>query len=88
LPEAADAGINALIQDDPDLAEGCAIRCSIPGIAEVRGAMLLIEMPELCALDEKQVAPRKHFRANRQRLAARKMRSTKISTGLAPIALQ
>ena len=46
MPEAADAGINALIQDDPDLAEGCAIRCSIPGIAEVRGAMLLIEMPE------------------------------------------
>jgi transposase len=54
--EAVDAEINALIQDDPDLAQRFAILCSIPGIAEVSAAMLLIEMPELGSLDEKQVA--------------------------------
>jgi transposase len=72
--EAVDAAINALIQGDPDLAQRFAILCSIPGIAEVSAAMLLIEMPELGSLDEKQVAARKHFQAKRQRLAARKMR--------------
>ena len=54
--EAVDAEINALIQGDPDLAQRFAILCSIPGIAEVSAAMLLIEMPELGSLDEKQVA--------------------------------
>ena len=54
--EAVDAEINALIQGDPDLAPRFAILCSIPGIAEVSAAMLLIEMPELGSLDEKQVA--------------------------------
>ena len=54
--EAVDAAINALIQGDPDLAQRFAILCSIPGIAEVSAAMLLIEMPELGSLDEKQVA--------------------------------
>jgi transposase len=54
--EAIDAEINALIQGDPDLAQRFAILCSIPGIAEVSAAMLLIEMPELGSLDEKQVA--------------------------------
>ncbi len=44
--EAVDAEINALIQGDPDLAQRFAILCSIPGIAEVSAAMLLIEMPE------------------------------------------
>ena len=54
--EAVDTEINALIQGDPDLAQRFAILCSIPGIAEVSAAMLLIEMPELGSLDEKQVA--------------------------------
>ncbi|MFM7417421.1 MAG: IS110 family transposase, partial [Alphaproteobacteria bacterium] len=54
--EAVDAAINALIQGDPDLAQRFAILCSIPGIAEVSAAMLLIEMPELGSLDEKQIA--------------------------------
>ncbi len=54
--EAVDAEVNALIQGDPDLAQRFAILCSIPGIAEVSAAMLLIEMPELGSLDEKQVA--------------------------------
>jgi transposase len=54
--EAVDAEINALIQGDPDLAQRFAILRSIPGIAEVSAAMLLIEMPELGSLDEKQVA--------------------------------
>jgi transposase len=54
--EAVDAEINALIQGDPDLAQRFAILCSIPGIAEVSAAMLLIEMPELGSLDEKQAA--------------------------------
>ena len=54
--EAVDAEINALIQGDPDLAQRFAFLCSIPGIAEVSAAMLLIEMPELGSLDEKQVA--------------------------------
>lgn len=54
--EAVDAEINALIQGNSDLAQRFAILCSIPGIAEVSAAMLLIEMPELSSLDEKQVA--------------------------------
>ena len=54
--DAVDAEINALIQGDPNLAQRFAILCSIPGIAEVSAAMLLIEMPELGSLDEKQVA--------------------------------
>ena len=54
--EAIDAEINTLIQGDPDLAQRFAILCSIPGIAAVSAAMLLIEMPELGSLDEKQVA--------------------------------
>ena len=54
--EAVDAEINSLILSDPDLAQRFAILCSIPGIAEVSAAMLLIEMPELGSLDEKQVA--------------------------------
>jgi len=72
--EAVDAAINALMQGDPDLAQRFAILCSIPGIAEVSAAMLLIEMPELGSLDEKQVAARKHFQAKWPHLAARKMR--------------
>ena len=54
--KSVDAEINTLIQGDPDLAQRFAILCSIPGIAEVSAAMLLIEMPELGSLDEKQVA--------------------------------
>lgn len=54
--EAVDAEIKALIQGNSDLAQRFAILCSIPGIAEVSAAMLLIEMPELGSLDEKQVA--------------------------------
>ena len=54
--EAIDAEINALIQGNSDLAQRFAILCSIPGIAEVSAAMLLIEMPELGSLNEKQVA--------------------------------
>jgi transposase len=54
--EAVDAEINALIQGNSDLAQRFAILCSIPGIAEVSAAMLLIEMPELGSLNEKQVA--------------------------------
>ena len=50
--------------------------------------MLLIAMPELGSLDEKQVAARKHFQAKRSCLAARKMRPIKSGAGLAPIARQ
>ena len=53
---AIDAEINALIKGDPDLAQRYAILRSIPAIAEVSAAMLLIKMPELGSLDEKQVA--------------------------------
>ena len=53
---AIDTEINTLIHGDPDLAQRFAILCSIPGIAGISAAMLLIEMPELGNLDEKQVA--------------------------------
>lgn len=51
-----DAAINSLIKTDPALARRFAILLSIPGVGAVSAAMLLIEMPELGALNEKQVA--------------------------------
>ena len=45
-----------LIKSNATLAERFAILISIPGIAAVTAAMLVIEMPELGSLDEKQAA--------------------------------
>lgn len=54
--EAVDQAIVALIKSDRVLAQRFAILVSIPGIAAVTAAMLVIEMPELGSLDEKQAA--------------------------------
>ncbi len=51
-----DAEIAALIEADPDLIERRAILSSIPGVSSVTAAALLIEAPELGALDARQAA--------------------------------
>lgn len=53
---AVDAEIAALIEADPNLAERRAILTSIPGVSAVTAAALLIEAPELGALDARQAA--------------------------------
>lgn len=53
---AIDAAIAAEIGADPTLAARMAILVSIPGIAAVTAAMLLVEMPELGSLDPKAAA--------------------------------
>jgi transposase len=53
---AIDAAIAAQIGADPALAARMAILISIPGIAAVTAAMLVVEMPELGGLDPKAAA--------------------------------
>jgi transposase len=53
---AIDAAIAAEISADPTLAARMAILVSIPGIAAVTAAMLVVEMPELGGLDSKAAA--------------------------------
>lgn len=53
---AIDAAIAAQISADPTLAARMAILVSIPGIAAVTAAMLVVEMPELGGLDPKAAA--------------------------------
>lgn len=53
---AIDAAIAAEIGADPTLAARMAILVSIPGIAAVTAAMLVVEMPELGGLDSKAAA--------------------------------
>jgi transposase len=53
---AIDAAIAAEIGADPTLAARMAILVSIPGIAAVTAAMLVVEMPELGGLDPKAAA--------------------------------
>ncbi len=50
-----DEAINELLMSAPDTARAFDIICSIPGLSKVSGAALLIEMPELGTLKEKQV---------------------------------
>jgi transposase len=54
--EAIDTTIIEAIGKDQDLKARLTILCSIPGIAAITAAMLVIEMPELGHLDPKQVA--------------------------------
>lgn len=51
-----DTAILALMKDDPVLARRFDILCSIPGIGKITAAALLIDMPELGTLDNKQIA--------------------------------
>jgi transposase len=51
-----DDAINELLMSTPDTARAFDIICSIPGLSKVSAAALLIEMPELRTLKEKQVA--------------------------------
>lgn len=53
---AVDHAISELIASDPILSRRLAILLSIPGIAAISAAMLVIEMPELGNLDSKQAA--------------------------------
>jgi transposase len=53
---ALDAAIAAQIGTDPTLAARMAILVSIPGIAAITAAMLVVEMPELGGLDAKAAA--------------------------------
>lgn len=51
-----EAAIEALIGADADLARRFAILTSIPGVSKISAFALLIDMPELGALDAKQAA--------------------------------
>jgi transposase len=53
---AIETEIETRIKADPELARRFAILLSIPGIARVSAFTLLIEMPELGAMDAKQAA--------------------------------
>lgn len=54
--EEIDANIRELLSQDPDTARCHTILCSIPGLSKVSAAALLIEMPELGTLSNKQTA--------------------------------
>jgi transposase len=51
-----DEAINTLLQSTPEMSRALDIICSIPGLSKISAAALLIEMPELGTLKEKQVA--------------------------------
>ena len=51
-----DESINTLLQSNPETSRALDIICSIPGLSKISAAALLIEMPELGTLKEKQVA--------------------------------
>jgi transposase len=53
---AIDAAVVALLKKDDELHRRHRILLSIPGISAVTAAALLVEMPELGALDQKQAA--------------------------------
>jgi transposase len=53
---AIEAAIRQQIQADPDLAERFAILTSIPGVSAITAFALLIDMPELGALEPGQAA--------------------------------
>jgi transposase len=53
---AIEAAILEQIRADPDLAQRFAILTSIPGVSAITAFALLIEMPELGALDADQAA--------------------------------
>ena len=53
---ALDAALKALIDAAPELATRCAVLASIPGIGEATAIAMLIEMPELGSLDQRQAA--------------------------------
>jgi transposase len=54
--EEVDTNIQKLLSNDPDMTRTSDILCSIPGISKVSAAALLIEMPELGTLSNKQTA--------------------------------
>ena len=51
-----DAAIETTISDDKTLSEKADILISIPGIAKITAYAMLVEMPELGTLSEKQAA--------------------------------
>ena len=51
-----DAAIGAVIMADPDLVRRFEILCSIPGIGKITARALLVDMPELGSIDNKQAA--------------------------------
>ncbi len=51
-----DAAILTRLREDPVLARRFDILCSIPGIGRITAAALLIDMPELGAVDNRQIA--------------------------------
>lgn len=51
-----DAAIMACVMAAPDLARRFEILCSIPGIGKITAIALLIDMPELGSVDNKQIA--------------------------------
>lgn len=53
---AIDAALKACLQSDPDLVARFKIIVSIPGIGTLTALTMLIEMPELGSLNNKQVA--------------------------------
>ena len=53
---ALDTALKALIDADPELATRFAVLASIPGIGEATAIAMLIEMPELGSLDQRQAA--------------------------------
>lgn len=53
---AIDAALQACLESDPDLVARFKIIVSIPGIGTLTAVTMLIEMPELGSLDNKQVA--------------------------------
>jgi transposase len=54
--EAIDAALKACLESDPDLVARFKIIVSIPGVGPLTAVTMLIEMPELGQLDNKQVA--------------------------------
>jgi transposase len=51
-----DTAIMACVMAVPDLARRFEILCSIPGIGKITAIALLIDMPELGSVDNKQIA--------------------------------
>lgn len=53
---AIDAALKALVEADAELAARFAILASIPGVGETTAIAVLVEMPELGSLDQRQAA--------------------------------
>ena len=56
MPKSPAASTKTPSSQDPELRVRCDILCSIPGIAALTAAALLVEMPELGSLQAKQAA--------------------------------